>query len=384
MSLPISAWSIRRPVPALVAFAVLVILGIVAFRALPITRLPNIDIPIVQVVITQSGAAPAELETQVTKKVEDAVAGVPGIWHILSAVSDGSSVTTIQFDIGTAVDRALNDVKDQISKIRVELPRTIDEPIVKRFDVEGLPIVTYAVSSHERLTEQISWFVDDTVARELQTIRGVGQVTRSGGVDREIRVALDPHKLLALGVTAASVSAQLRATNVDLAGGRGEIAGQEQAIRTLAGTRKVADLAALPIVLGGGRHARLDELGTVSDASAEPRTFASLDGRPVVAFGVTRAKGASDAEVADKVTARLKALEAANPTYTITRVDNQVDYTVGNYHSAMGNARRRRRPWPSPSCWCFCATSAPRSWPASRCLCPPSRRSGSWGCWASR
>ncbi len=335
MSLPISALSIRRPVPALVGFAVLVILGLVAFRSLPVTRLPNIDIPIVQIAITQSGAAPAELETQVTKKVEDAVAGVPGIWHILSAVSDGSSVTTIQFDIGTNVDRALNDVKDQIAKIRVQLPRTIDEPIIQRFDVEGLPIVTYAVSSHDRSTEQISWFVDDTVARELQSIRGVGQVTRSGGVDREIRVALDPSRLLALGVTAASVSAQLRATNVDLAGGRGEIAGQEQAIRTLAGTRTVEDLAALPIVLGGGRHARLDELGTVSDASAEPRTFASLDGRPVVAFGVTRAKGASDAEVAEKVAAKLRALEAAHPAYAITRVDNQVDYTVGNYHSAM-------------------------------------------------
>ena len=196
MSLPISALSIRRPVPALVAFAVLLILGLVAFRSLPVTRLPNIDIPIVQIAITQSGAAPAELETQVTKKVEDAVAGVPGIWHILSAVSDGSSVTTIQFDIGTNVDRALNDVKDQIAKIRVQLPRTIDEPIIQRFDVEGLPIVTYAVSSHDRSTEQISWFVDETVARELQTIRGVGQVSRSGGVDREIRVALDPRKLL--------------------------------------------------------------------------------------------------------------------------------------------------------------------------------------------
>ena len=205
MSIPISAWSIRRPMPALVAFAVLVILGLVSFRSLPVTRLPNIDIPIVQVAITQSGAAPAELETQVTKKIEDAVAGVPGIWHIISAVSDGASTTTIQFDIGTNVDRALNDVKDQISKIRVDLPRTIDEPIVKRFDVEGLPIVTYAVSSHDRSTEEISWFVDDTVARELQTIRGVGQVSRSGGVDREIRVALDPRKLLALGVTAASV-----------------------------------------------------------------------------------------------------------------------------------------------------------------------------------
>jgi len=335
MSFPISAWSIRRPMPALVAFAVLVILGIVSFRSLPITRFPNIDIPIVQIAITQSGAAPAELETQVTRKVEDAVAGVPGIWHILSSVSDGASRTTIQFDIGTNVDRALNDVKDAVSKIRVQLPRTIDEPIVQRFDVEGLPIVTYAVSSRDRSVEQVSWFVDDTVARELQSIRGVGGVTRSGGVDREIRVSLDPRKLLALGVTAAGVSAQLRATNVDLAGGRGEIAGQEQAIRTLAGTRTVADLAALPIALGGGRKARLDELGTVTDAAAEPRTFASLDGRPVVAFGVTRAKGASDAEVARRVAEQVAALGRLNTDYVLTRVDNQVDYTIGNYHSAM-------------------------------------------------
>ena len=158
--------------PAIVSCLVLLILGIVSFRSLPVTRLPNIDIPIVQIAITQSGAAPAELETQVTKKVEDAVAGVQGIWHIISAVSDGASTTTIQFDIGTNVDRALNDVKDAIAKIRTDLPRGIDEPIVQRFDIEGLPIVTYAASSRDRSVEAVSWFVDDTVARELQAIRG--------------------------------------------------------------------------------------------------------------------------------------------------------------------------------------------------------------------
>ena len=148
MRLNISAWSIRRPMPAVVTFIVLVILGIFSFRSLPITKFPNIDIPIVQVTVTQSGAAPSELESQVTKKVEDAVAGVNGIWHIISTVTDGSSVTTIQFYVGsTNIDRALNDVKDQISKIRSDLPRTIDEPIVNRLDIEGLPIVTYAASA---------------------------------------------------------------------------------------------------------------------------------------------------------------------------------------------------------------------------------------------
>ena len=335
MRINVSAWSIRSPMPASVLFLVLMILGIVSFRSLPITRIPNIDIPIVLISISQSGAAPSELETQVTKRIENAVAGVNGVWHITSSLSDGRSATTIQFNIGVNVDRALNDVKDQIAKIRPDLPRTIDEPIVQRIDIEGLPIATYAASAPDRSVEDVSWFVDDVVARELQSIKGVGEVKRSGGVDREIHVELDPRKLLALNVTAGSVSRQLRATNVDLAGGRGEIAGQEQAIRTVAGMRSVADLAALPIALGSNRKARLDELGAVTDGAAEPRTFARLDGQPVVTFGITRAKGASDAIVADEIARRVTRLAAAHPEYQLRVVDTQVDYTLGNYHSAM-------------------------------------------------
>jgi hydrophobe/amphiphile efflux-1 (HAE1) family protein len=336
MRLNISAWSIRAPMPATVGFLVLMILGLFSFWHLPITRIPNIDIPIVQVAVTQSGAAPSELESQVTKKVEDAVAGVPDIWHIISTVTDGSSVTTIQFYVGTTnVDRALNSVKDQIAKIRPDLPRTINEPIVNRLDIEGLPIVTYAASAPGMSVEDLSWFVDDTVARSLQSVKGVGSVSRSGGVDREIRIALDPRKLLSLGITAANVNAQLRATNVDLAGGRGEIAGQEQAIRTLAGMRTVADLAALPIALPGGRKVRLDDLGTVSDGAAEARTFARLDGRPIVAFGVSRAKGASDTGVDLLVARKIDELRHRHPGIDLVKVDTQVESTIGNYHSAM-------------------------------------------------
>src|SRR6202161_2791476 len=264
MRLNVSAWSIRKPIPAIVGFAVLMILGLISFRTMSITRFPNIDIPIVQVLITQSGAAPSELESQVTKKVEDAVASVNGVWHIVSTVTDGSSSTIVQFTVGSVdIDRALNDVKDQIAKIRTDLPRPTDEPIISRIDIEGLPIVTYAASAPALSVEQLSWLIDDTVARDLQSIHGVGEVKRFGGVDREIRVALDPEKLLALGVTAATVNEQVRADNVDLGGGRGELAGQEQAIRTLAGARKLEDLAALPIALPGGRWGRLDELATL-------------------------------------------------------------------------------------------------------------------------
>ncbi len=336
MRLNVSAWSIRKPIPAIVGFAVLMILGLISFRSMPITRFPNIDIPIVQVLITQSGAAPSELESQVTKKVEDAVASVNGVWHVVSTVTDGSSSTIVQFTVGSVdVDRALNDVKDQIAKIRTDLPRTIDEPIISRVDIEGLPIVTYAASAPGLSVEQLSWLIDDTVARDLQSIHGVGEVKRFGGVDREIRVALDPERLLALGVTAATVNEQVRADNVDLGGGRGELAGQEQAIRTLAGARKLEDLAALPIALPGGRRVRLDELATVIDGAAEPRTFTRLFDQPIVAFGVTRAKGASDVTVDALIEKRLETIAAAHPEVKFTKVDTQVDSEVGNYHSTM-------------------------------------------------
>jgi multidrug efflux pump subunit AcrB len=173
----ISAWAIRRPIPSVVMFVVLMVLGLMSFTSLPITRFPNIDIPIVTISITQSGAAPAELETQVTKRVEDAVAGVTGVKNIASIVTDGQSSTTIEFQLGTDTDRAVNDVKDAVARIRQDLPRTIDEPITQRLDIEGLPIVTYAAASPSRSLEELSWYIDDVVARQLQGVRGVAPVS---------------------------------------------------------------------------------------------------------------------------------------------------------------------------------------------------------------
>ncbi len=335
MALNISAWAIRKPIPSLVLFVVLTALGIVHFRSLPVTQMPNIDVPIVMVSISQPGAAPSELETQITKKVENAVAGVSGVKHITSSLSEGSSVTTIEFHLETAVDRAVNDTRDAVTKIRTELPQAIEEPLIQRVDIEGLPIVTYAVASPTMNAEELSWFVDDTVARTLQGIRGVAQVKREGGVDREIRVALDPDRLMSLGITAAEVSRQLRATNLDVSGGRGEVGTQEQSIRTLAGAASVDDLAETRIVLSNGRYVRLKDLGTVTDGAAEQRVFARLDGRPVVAFGVYRAKGFSDVVVYDRTEAEVKKLLAAHPDVSITMIDTTVRYTKADYESAM-------------------------------------------------
>ncbi|MEZ5851861.1 MAG: efflux RND transporter permease subunit [Hyphomicrobiaceae bacterium] len=335
MNLNISAWSIRRPVPSLVLFMVLMVLGLFSFRQLPITRFPNIDVPIVQVRIYQSGAAPSELETQVSKKIEDAVAGVSGVKHITSTVTEGISTTVIEFRLETNQDRALNDVKDAIARVRTDLPRTIEEPIVQRLEIEGLPILTYAAKAPAMTLEELSWFVDDVIVRAVQGVKGVSQIQRIGGVEREIRVALDPDRLLAHGITAGDVNRQLRATNVDLAGGRSEIAGREQAIRTLAGKGSAAELASTSIALPKGQKVRLDELGTVTDTHAERRTFATNNGEPIVAFAISRGKGASDTVVHEEVDEALAKVRQTHPNIELSLIDTTTSYAKGSYDATM-------------------------------------------------
>src|SRR5215211_4583273 len=335
MAVNVSAWSIRQPLPAIVLALVIMFLGWMSFQKLAITRLPNVDIPVISVTITQFGAAPAELESQVTKQVEDAVSGVGGVRHITSAITDGVSSTTIAFRLETDTDRALNDVKDAVTRVRGNLPSGISEPLIQRIDVVGLPILTYAAIAAGKTPEQLSYFVDDVVKRALQGVRGVGRVERIGGVDREIRVGLDPDRLQAVGLTALDVSRRLRGTVVDLAGGRTEIGGRDQSIRTLAGAKTLGGLAATRIALPMGGEVRLDDLGTVTDTIAEPRTFARADGEPVVGFSILRSKGASDVTVSEAVAKRIDALKAEHPEVDLKLIDSSVTYTVGSYDSAM-------------------------------------------------
>jgi hydrophobe/amphiphile efflux-1 (HAE1) family protein len=335
MALNVSAWSIRKPIPPLVLFAVLIVIGLVSFRSLPVTQMPNIDVPVVTVTIAQAGAAPTELETQVARPVEDAVAGLTGVKHVTSALSDGAAVTLVEFVLDTPTDRAVNDVRDAISKIRSTLPQSIEEPVIQRIDVAGLPILTYAASVPGMSVDQLSWFVDDTVVRAMQGVPGIAQVKRIGGVDREIRVDLRPDRLAALGITASEVNDQLRASNIDLAGGRGTVGVQEQSIRTLAGAATVEQLAQRRISLSGGRQALLQDLATVTDGGAEPRTFARVDGKPVVAFSLYRAKGFSDVVVADAAQARLQQLAVEHPELQIAEIDNLVRYTRADYEMTM-------------------------------------------------
>lgn len=330
-----STWSIRHPVPPIAVFLVLLVVGLYSFFKLPVTAMPNIDLPIVSVDIGQPGAAPSELITQVIQPVEDSISSVTGVRHISSTATDSAAAITIEFELETDSDRAVNDVKDAVSKVRAELPESITEPIVQRVDVTGYPILTYAVSDPTQSIEGLSKFVDDVIGRDLTTVDGVGKTTRIGGAEREIKVELDPARLLAHGLTPADVSNQLRASNIDMGGGRGDLASTEYSIRALGGAETVEQLAAAPIMIADGRTIRLDQLGEVIDGGSEARSFALLDGQPVVAFGVYRATGKSDLSAGDGAKARLDEIREKYPNIRITLIDDATTYTSSSYHSAM-------------------------------------------------
>jgi hydrophobe/amphiphile efflux-1 (HAE1) family protein len=335
MALNFSSWSIRHPLPPIVVAGALIMLGLISFNRLPITRMPNVDAPVISVTVMQFGAAPAELESKVTKNIEDAISSVPGVRHINSLISDGISTTTIVFNLETNTDRAINDVKDAVARTRPDLPQGLDEPIIQRVDIAGLPILTYAAIAPGKTPEQLSWFVQDVVVRGLKGLHGVGQIERIGSVEREIRVGLDPVRVQAVELTPLDVSRQLSGSNVDLAGGRAEIGGSDQVIRTLAGAKTLTDLAGMRIGLPTGGAVRLDDLGLVTDTVAEPRTFARFNGTPVVGFNIVRAKGASDVAVAKAVADRVELIQKENPDVELKLIDTSVPQTIGNYQSAL-------------------------------------------------
>ncbi len=332
----ISAWSILKPIPTIVLFLVLTLAGLFSYPQLGIDDNPNIDIPIVSVTVTQSGAGPTELESQVTKPVEDAVAGLGNIDELTSTVNDGVSTTVINFLLGTDSDRATNDVRNAIAQIRQDLPQDINEPIVQRLEFAGGPIMTYAVVSDQRSVEDLSDLVDRTISRELMSVKGVGQVQRLGGADREVRVNLNPQRLQALGITATQVNDQVRASNINLPGGRSEIGNSESNIRTLGSAPSVAMLAEYRIVLPTGESVPLSSLGTVSDDFSEPRQTARFNGEPVVAFSVLRSTGSNLVTVEEGVREAIARLQPnLPPDVDLELIFTQADYIEESYQATI-------------------------------------------------
>ena len=320
MNWNISAWCIRNPIPPIILFLLLTVAGIQALFSLGIEQQPNIDVPWVSVTVTQSGAAPLELETQITRRVEDAVAGVANVKHIRSTLSTGMSNTDIEFELGTSSDRATNDVREAVTRIRAQLPRGIDEPVIQRQDFVEDSGITYTVESPRRSAKELTYLIENDFSRALLAKPGIGQVYRFGGVDRQICVNLDPVRLEALGVTADMVNQQLRGLNINLPGGRGEIGSSEQSIRTLGSAHSIDTLGATRISLPGGRWVELNALGTVTDGSSEQRHMALLDGKPAVGMEVVRRRGHNIVAVEKDAEAVVKELEKKYPDVKLTQV----------------------------------------------------------------
>ena len=331
----ISSWCIRNPVGPIVLFVGLMLAGIIAFARMQVNNAPDIDFPAAIVSVSQPGAAPNELENQVTQRVESAVRGITGVEEISSTVSEGNSTTFVAFVLGTPPDRAVNDVRNAISQIRGNLPEGILEPQVTRVDAEDEPIMVVGASATDMTLEQLSWYIDNTVAKRLLGLEGIAAVDRGGGVNRNIRVVLNPAALQSQGITAAQVNQQLRQSNFNGAGGRAEIAGSEQSVRVLGNAANAYQLSQMQISLPGGRFVKLADLGEVRDSNSEQRSIAKMNGQQVVTFYVQRAKGSSEVTAYDSAEKELRKLEKENPTVRFAEMFNTVDYTKAQYHSAM-------------------------------------------------
>ncbi|HET8882604.1 MAG TPA: efflux RND transporter permease subunit [Solimonas sp.] len=335
MNVNFSAWSIHRPTPAILLFFLATVAGVIGFRALQIAKMPDFDFPGIIVDVQLPGATPSQLETEVTRKIEDATANIPGARHVTSSVSDGDSNTFIEFEIGKNVQEALDDVRDAVTSVRSALPADILEPTVQRVTTNGSSIATYAVSADNMDETDLSWFVDNIVSKAIMPIIGVGKVSRFGGVQREVRVELDPVKLQAYGVTAGEVSRQINSMQQEAPGGRGDLGGLEQAVRTIGTVQTAQELANLSLPFADGRRIRLGQIATVRDTVAEPRQAATLDGKPVISFRAYRANGSAEAEVATAIAQEVDALGKKYPHVHFQKIYTTVGPIEHSYHASM-------------------------------------------------
>ncbi len=331
----ISAWSIRNPVVPIVLFLALTLAGVMSFMNMKVQNDPDIEFPVVVVSISQPGAAPSEMTTQITQKVESAIRSVQGVRNIDASATEGNTTVSAEFEIGDDINAAVSEVKNAVDQIRSDLPDGILEPQIFKVATSSDPIAYFAVEASDMTLEQLSWFVDDSVARRLLAVEGMASVSRNGGVSREIRVVLDPAKMQSLGVTAAQVNGVLRQQNVNAAGGQSEIAGSRQSVRVLGNAEDAFALGQTQISLGGGRTIKLADIAEVTDGYSEQKAMAFEGGKQVVTFGMSRAKGASDVSVFDDAMVKMTEIEKENPGIKFTTLFNSVDYTKGQYRSSM-------------------------------------------------
>jgi multidrug efflux pump subunit AcrB len=338
-----SSLSIKNPVPAIMLFVLLTLAGLLAYRASVVQDFPDIELPIVTISASLAGSAPAQLETEVARKLENSVATLQGVKNIYTKVLDGEVQVTVEFILEKPITDAVNDVRDAVARVRADLPADLRDPAVTKASTAGRVVLTFtataaatSAATGSRLdTQDLSWFIDSTVAKRLLTVPGVGAVKRMGGVTREVRVELDAARMAALQVSAIDVSRRLRLVQQEAPGGRGDISGAEQSVRTIATVKTAAELAQLDISLADGRQIRLGDVARVLDTVAEPRALATLDGREVVGFEVFRTKGASEVTVASGVRAAVAELQTRFPQVRLTQAIDNAAPVAENFRGSM-------------------------------------------------
>jgi multidrug efflux pump subunit AcrB len=331
----ISAWSIRNPVIPLVFFTALLLAGLMSFGRMDVVNNPEIEFPAVNVSISQPGAAPTEIENQITQRVESAVRSINGVKSINSTASEGSSSTFVEFEIGTDPNDAVAEVKNAVDQIRGSLPDGIIEPRITKEEISGGFLGIFAVEADDMTIEQLSWFIDDTVAKRLLSVEGMAEVNRFAGVDREIEVIIDLERMQAFGVTASQINNVLRQTNLDAAGGNTEVGGTRQSVRVLGSTETAYQLSQRQIQLGDGRTVKLADIATVRDGYSERTSISKVRDKEVVNFAMSRAKGASDVTVFEMAKEEIEKIEAENPGVSFIPLFNTVQYTEEQYESSM-------------------------------------------------
>ena len=338
-----SSLSIKNPVPAVLLFVLLTLAGLLAYRASVVQDFPDIELPIVTISAPLAGAAPAQLETEVARKLENSVATLQGVKNIYTKVLDGDVQVTVEFVLEKSISEAVNDVRDAVARVRADLPAELRDPSVTKASTAGRVVLTFTAAAAAASastgslldTQDLSWFVDNTVSKRLLAVPGVGAVKRMGGVTREVRVELDAARMAALQVSAVDVSRRLRLVQQEAPGGRGDISGAEQSVRTIGTVKTANELAQLDIGLADGRQIRLGDVARVLDTVAEPRALATLDGREVVGFEVFRTKGASEVTVALGVRQAVAELQNRLPQIRLTQAIDNAAPVAENFRGSM-------------------------------------------------
>jgi multidrug efflux pump subunit AcrB len=331
----VSAWCIRNPIAAIMFFVLLCFAGVLGYQNMKVQNFPDLDVPNITITASLPGASPAQLETDVARKIENAIASLEGLKNIYTKVQDGVATITAEFRLEKPSQEALDEVRSAVQQVRADLPSDLRDPVVNKINISGSPVLAYTIRSKSMDDEAMSWFVDDTLSRRILSVKGVGSVTRVGGVNREVRIALDSGKMQALGVSAATVSRQLRQVQMETAGGRTDLGSSEQPVRTLATVKSAAELGALELAIGEGRKVRLDQVAEVKDTIAEQRSAALLNGVSVVGFEVSRSKGASEVEAGRGVRAALKELQVQHPDLELNEAFDFVTPVEEEYKASL-------------------------------------------------